>query len=97
MAGETNSSPCKVCQSDNRRTFSGEIAIHFPGLKGLKKPIVWVFSYISVCLDCGATEFLVPPRELTVLRTGTLVKGAVVSLGAKDDADGDKDEGEPEP
>jgi hypothetical protein len=31
---------CKRCDSDNQSTFNGEIAIHFPGLEGLEKPIV---------------------------------------------------------
>jgi len=62
---------CKSCQSQNQRGFNGETAIHFPGLKGLNKPIVWVFPELLVCLDCGVTEFSVPEKEL-----GVLVKGA---------------------
>jgi hypothetical protein len=34
---------CKRCASNHQSAFNGEIAIHFPGLKGLDKPIVWVF------------------------------------------------------
>ena len=59
---------CKSCHSDNQREFNGEIAIHFPGLKGLDKPIVWVFPKLVVCLDCGFTEFVVPETELRALR-----------------------------
>jgi hypothetical protein len=44
-----------------------EIAIHFPGVKGLEKPIVWVFPEVLVCLSCGNAEFVVPERELRVL------------------------------
>ena len=54
------------------------MALHFPGLDGLNKPIVWVFPKISVCLDCGLAEFIVPEKELEVLRTGAPVEGAVV-------------------
>ena len=81
MAAQTNSSPCKSCQSDNQRTFTGEIAIHFPGLEGLNKPVVWVFPRISVCIDCGLAQFAIPEKELEVLRTGTPVEGAAVWLG----------------
>ena len=81
MAAQTNSSPCKSCQSDNQRTFTGEIAIHFPGLKGVNKPVVWVFPRISVCTDCGLARFVIPEKELEVLRTGTPVEGAAVWLG----------------
>jgi hypothetical protein len=61
---------CKSCQSTNTRTFSGEIDMHFPGLKGLNKPIVWVFPKIAVCLDCGFAEFLIPETELRLLAEG---------------------------
>jgi len=69
---------CRRCASDNHDTFNGEIAIHFPGLKGLDKPIVWVFPKLAVCLECGFTDFTVPERELSVLVKGTPVEGAVV-------------------
>jgi hypothetical protein len=58
---------CKSCQSDHQRNLNGEIAIHFPGLKGLEMPIVWVFPKILVCLDCGFTEFEIPRTELIQL------------------------------
>jgi len=74
---------CTSCQSENKKTFTGEIAIHFAGLQGLNKPIVWVFPETSVCLECGLAEFKVPARELEVLRTGTPVQGAAVWLGGK--------------
>jgi len=53
-----------LCQSENWRNFGAEVAIHFPGLKGLDKPIVWVFPKLLVCLDCGFTEFAIPETEL---------------------------------
>jgi hypothetical protein len=69
---------CKRCVFDNYDTFIGEIAIHFPGLKGLDKPIVWVFPKLAVCRECGFTTFTVPKRELRVLVKGEEVEGAVV-------------------
>jgi hypothetical protein len=69
---------CKQCGSDNPGRFNGEVAIHFPGLDGLDKPIVWVFPKLAVCLDCGFAEFTVPHRELSVLITSKPVEGAVV-------------------
>jgi hypothetical protein len=70
---------CKVCGSENQKTFNGEVAIHFPGLAGLKKPIVWVFPKMLVCLQCGFAEFTVPEREMSVLAQGQVVSGAVIS------------------
>ena len=52
------------------------MAIHFTGLAGLNKPIVWVFPKLLVCLNCGFTEFTVPERELQVLESETPEEGA---------------------
>jgi len=70
---------CKRCRSDSHSVFNSETAIHFPGLKGLDKPIVWVFPKLAVCLECGFTEFTIPERELSVLVRGTPVEGAVLT------------------
>ena len=63
------SKKCAQCGSDREREreFKGEIAIHFPGLKGLEKPIVWVFPKVFVCLNCGAARFQIPQEDLRVL------------------------------
>ena len=37
--------------------------IHFPGMKGLNIPTVWVFPPILVCLDCGQGQFTIPEAE----------------------------------
>lgn len=59
--------PCKSCRSVNQSKFSGEMGIHFPGLKNIDKPVVWVFPELVVCLDCGTAEFPVPEAELRLL------------------------------
>jgi len=59
---------CKSCLSNHQSNLSAELAIHFPGLRGLDKPIVWESPKLLVCLDCGFTEFVVPDAELRVLR-----------------------------
>jgi hypothetical protein len=69
---------CKQCASYDQSTFNGEIAIHFLGLEGLDKPIVWVFPKLAVCLRCGFAEFIVPERELKVLKEGSAVGDALV-------------------
>jgi len=58
---------CKSCQSQNQRNLDAEIGIHFPGLKGLDKPLVFVFPKLLVCLNCGFTEFAIPETELRKL------------------------------
>ena len=58
---------CKKCSSEYLKTFDGETAIHFSGLDGLSKPIVWVFPKVLVSLECGFSEFAIPESELEVL------------------------------
>ena len=58
---------CQSCGSMRNCVFNGELALHFPGLDGLNKPIVWVFPRLDVCLDCGEVRFKLPESELTVL------------------------------
>jgi hypothetical protein len=55
------------------------MGIHFPGLKNIDKPVVWVFPELVVCLDCGTAEFVVPEDELAKLRD--LAKGDSASSG----------------
>jgi hypothetical protein len=38
--------------------------IHFPGREGWVTPSLWVFPEVTVCLDCGFAEFLIPTAEL---------------------------------
>jgi hypothetical protein len=62
---------CKLCSSDSQSSFTSEVAIHFPGLKGLDKPVVWAFPKLVVCLKCGYTQFTIPEKEVRVLIQGT--------------------------
>src|SRR5215469_1260268 len=61
---------CKSCRSDSARRFPAEIAIHFPGLKNLDRPHVWLFPTLVICLNCGHAEFPIPKHELRLLKRG---------------------------
>jgi hypothetical protein len=61
---------CKSCGSVNQKKFSAEMAIRFPELKDIGKPVVWAFPEVVVCLDCGTAEFAVPEAELRQLAKG---------------------------
>ena len=61
---------CKSCRSLNQGKFTAEMAIHFPELKNIDKPVVWVFPEVVVCLDCGTAEFAVSEEELRQLAKG---------------------------
>ena len=61
---------CKSCGAVNQRKFTAEIGIHSPGLKNIDLPVVWVFSELAVCVECGIAEFAVPEGELRLLAKG---------------------------
>jgi len=58
---------CPACHSAKLREYTAEINIHFPGMKGLDVPTVWVFPRLSVCLACGVAQFAIPAAELKAL------------------------------
>jgi hypothetical protein len=60
---------CKSCGSTKQCKLTGEIGVHFPGLKNIDTPVVWLFPELVVCLDCGKTEFAVPEAELHEIAT----------------------------
>jgi hypothetical protein len=64
--------PCKSCGSFNQIRYTAEIGIHFPELKNIDKPAVWVFPEVVVCLDCGNAEFAVPKAELRLVAKGNV-------------------------
>ena len=66
---------CKTCGSVNQKKFSAEMGIHFPELRDIDKPVVWVFPEVVVCLDCGTAEFAVPKEELRQLTKRDAVGG----------------------
>ena len=58
---------CNSCGSVNQSKFKAEMAIHFPGLENIHKPVVWVFPELAICMDCGMAQFRVPKTELCQL------------------------------
>jgi hypothetical protein len=59
---------CTSCSSSNHRKLNAEIALHFPGLQGLTKPIVWAFPEVVICLNCGFAAFALTEAPLKELR-----------------------------
>ena len=60
---------CLRCRSSNEAELDTEMVLHFSGLKNLDKPGVWVFSKLSVCLDCGSSHLDLPQKELAAVAT----------------------------
>ena len=61
---------CPSCSSKDQRKFSGELALHFPGLQGLNKPVVWAFPQILICVNCGFAAFALDNAPLQELSQG---------------------------
>jgi hypothetical protein len=55
------------CSSKTQRKRNAEVVLHFPGLRGLDKPIVWAFPEVLVCLNCGSAVFALADAPLKVL------------------------------
>jgi len=58
---------CISCGSEKRAEFGAEMNIHFPGIKGLNKPAVWVFPKLMVCFGCGQALLKIPGTQLRQL------------------------------
>jgi len=58
---------CSSCGSAFHRKFESETSIHFPRLSEIDKRPVVVFAELSVCLNCGKAEFILPQEKLALL------------------------------
>jgi hypothetical protein len=79
------SAECTSCSSKKQRKLNAELALHFPGRKGLDKPIVWAFPEVLVCLNCGFAVFALadpPLKELGQAYTDDDLPGADNLAGA---------------
>ena len=59
---------CKSCNSGNQKQFAAEINLHFRDFNDRDKPALLVFPEVSVCLDCGTSQFKIPDKELEELK-----------------------------
>jgi hypothetical protein len=59
---------CLLCASANQGEFGTEILVHFPGLKNLDTPPVWVFPKLPVFLNCGFSGFTTPKENWQYLQ-----------------------------
>lgn len=58
---------CVSCESPNLSVYPSEINIHHPGMQGLDQPTVWAFPRLTVCLNCGFTQFTLEGDQLCEL------------------------------
>jgi hypothetical protein len=55
--------PCSICHSHSQSEFATEMCVHFPGRENLEKNLL-LFTSVTVCLDCGSTNFSIPQTDL---------------------------------
>jgi len=58
---------CARCSSLNQAEFTSEMMIHFSSPGHLANPGILMFPIVLVCLDCGASHFNAPTRDLRLL------------------------------
>ena len=66
---------CARCSSLNEAEFPTEMMIHISGSNHHNNPGVMAFPVVLVCLDCGASRFKMPTKELRALREGDAQSG----------------------
>lgn len=59
---------CKACGSEKLMNLNGEITASFPRVEDVKATPIYFAQEISVCLNCGLAEVLVPAVQLEALR-----------------------------
>jgi len=58
---------CKACASVNVQKLAGELSASFPDLEAAKVPPIYVCQDLTVCLDCGFAELVIPADTLEQL------------------------------
>lgn len=66
---------CKGCGSANLRNLKGELSASFPDLKRASLAPIYICQEVTVCLDCGFAELVVPTPELERLKKGSAATG----------------------
>jgi hypothetical protein len=59
---------CKLCQSNNQKSFDSEISLYLPTLADVNTSPFLVFPKVFVCLDCGFIEGQLSDDDLGELK-----------------------------
>lgn len=60
---------CKQCASDDLKEVTGELAIHFPGMENLERPLVIVFPTLRACPELWLRKFDLAREAIDHLET----------------------------
>jgi len=55
---------CTGCLSRNQVEMNSEINIHYSSLTYPGNPGIFVFPTVTICLDCGLSQFIVEEEDL---------------------------------
>lgn len=59
---------CKGCGSAKLQRLKGELSASFPDLKRVNLPPIYICEEVTVCLDCGYAELVIPASEVERLK-----------------------------
>jgi hypothetical protein len=59
---------CKKCASENLQTLTGELSASSRYLNEVNNPPIYVCQELTVCLECGFAELVIPGPQLEQLR-----------------------------
>jgi hypothetical protein len=59
---------CKNCKSENLRRFKGELTASSLRIEQVNTEPIYVCQAVLVCVECGLTELIIPPRQLERFR-----------------------------
>ncbi|HEX8815885.1 MAG TPA: hypothetical protein VF753_10330 [Terriglobales bacterium] len=62
---------CKLCHSENQKTFESEASIHVSAPEDLMKLPIVTFPELLICLDCGYMESRLAAVDLRSLNEGS--------------------------
>jgi hypothetical protein len=73
---------CTGCHSRNQAEVNTEINIHYSGPAYIGDPGIFVYPKVTVCLDCGVSQFTLDGDELAqiVARRGKPEAGSAKSF-----------------
>lgn len=62
---------CKACASVNIQKLAGELSASSSDLRDAKIAPIYVCQDVTVCMDCGFAELVIPASELERFKKGT--------------------------
>jgi hypothetical protein len=70
---------CEKCGTTNESDLDSEICIHVSAVENQATSAIFVFPKLSVCLECGHSEFTLSKTELEQLKRAGVFSGGATA------------------